>query len=224
MASVLLLLVVENAAAGSLAIHLLADLRLYKYLGPGSRGLSTPQATGLFVQGKAAIALTTYGILKNNVQHSSTPVNLETIALAPVPGVPFIGGSNLVIWLHSYQEDYAVKLVQHLVSPEVQKNIFLNTGELPARADLYTTRPFTTDRFLQTVAQSLRTGRAFQSSRKWAVIEIRLNPALSVIWDELFEDPDFNLRQGFTSALCRCAKIHRTSLTAYTSIILIIFW
>jgi len=186
--------------------------QLHKYLPPGSRGLSTAQATALFVQGKAAIALTTYAHLKNQVEQSPTPINLETISLAPVPGVPFIGGSSLVIWLHSYQEDSAVKLVQHLVSPEVQKNIFLNTGELPARAEIFTSKPFTTDRFLQTVAHSIRTGRAFQSSRKWAVIEIRLNPALSVIWDELFIDPDFDLKKDITQRFADVQKSIEQSL------------
>jgi ABC-type glycerol-3-phosphate transport system substrate-binding protein len=186
--------------------------QLHQYLAPGSRGLGMSQATDLFVQGKAAIALTTYAHLKNQVQQSSTPVNLETIALAPVPGVPFIGGSSLVIWLHSYQEDSAVKLVQHLVSPEVQRNIFLNTGELPARAELFATRPFTTDRLLQTVTHSLRIGRAFQSSRKWAVIEIRLNPALSVLWDELFENPDFDINRDITQRFADVQKSIEQSL------------
>jgi multiple sugar transport system substrate-binding protein len=186
--------------------------QLHRYLTPGSRGLSTLQATDLFVQGKAAIALTTYANFKNHIQRSSSPVNLDTIALAPVPGVPFIGGSSLVIWLHSYQEDSAVKLVQHLVSPEVQRSIFLNTGELPSRAELFITKSFTTDRFLQTVAHSLRTGRAFQSSRKWAVIEIRLNPALSVIWDELFENPDFDLNRDLTQRFSEVQKSIEQSL------------
>jgi ABC-type glycerol-3-phosphate transport system substrate-binding protein len=186
--------------------------QLHRYLAPGSRSLSTAQATDLFVQGKAAIALTTYANIKNHIQRSSAPINLETISLAPVPGVPFIGGSSLVIWLHSYQEDSALKLVQHLVSSEVQKSIFLNTGELPTRAELFTTKPFTTDRFLQTVAHSLRAGRAFQSSRKWAVIEIRLNPALSIIWDELFESPDFNLNRDIAQRFADVQKSIEQSL------------
>ena len=186
--------------------------QLHRYIAPRARGLSTPQATDLFVEGEAAVTLTTYANLKNHVQRNSTPVNLDMIALAPIPGVPFIGGSSLVIWLHSYQEDSAVKLVQHLVSTEVQRNIFLNTGELPVCTELYATNTFTTDRFLQTVAQSLRTGRAFQSSRKWAVIEIRLNPALSVIWDELFENPDFNLKRDITQRFADVQKSIEQSL------------
>jgi ABC-type glycerol-3-phosphate transport system substrate-binding protein len=186
--------------------------QLHRYITPGARGLSTPQSTDLFVQGKAAVALTTYANIKNYLQRSSSPIKLETIALAPIPGVPFIGGSSLVIWLHSYQEDLAVKLIQHLVSFEVQSNIFLNTGELPARAELFTTKPFTTDRLLQAVAQSIRTGQAFQSSRKWAVIEIRLNPALSVIWDELFENPDFNLKRDINQRFADVQKSIEQSL------------
>jgi multiple sugar transport system substrate-binding protein len=168
--------------------------QLHKYMARGS-GLSTSQSTDLFVQGKAAVAVTTYTNLKNSLQRCPKPINLDMISLATVPGVPFIGGSSLVIWLHSYQEEAAVKLVQHLVSREVQKNIFLNTGELPTLAEMFTSGPFTSDRFLKTVTQSLQIGRAFQSSRKWAVIEIRLHPALSAIWDELFENPEFNIKR-----------------------------
>jgi multiple sugar transport system substrate-binding protein len=186
--------------------------QLYRYITPRARSLSTLQSTDLFVQGKAAVALTTYANLKNHIQRSSSPIKLDTIALAPVPGVPFIGGSSLVIWLHSYQEDLAVKLIQHLVSFEVQSNIFLNTGELPALAEIFMTKPFTTDRLLQAVAQSIRTGQAFQSSRKWAVIEIRLNPALSVIWDELFENPDFNLKRDINQRFADVQKSIEQSL------------
>jgi multiple sugar transport system substrate-binding protein len=186
--------------------------QLHRYIAPIARGLGTSESTDLFVQGKAATALTSYANLKNSVQRNTSPVNLDMIGLAPVPGVPFIGGSSLVIWLHSYQEDSAVKLVQHLVSTEVQRNIFLTTGELPARAELYATKPFTSDRFLQTVALSIQKGRAFQSSRKWAVIEIRLNPALSGMWDELFEDPDFDLENDITQRFAGVQKTIEASL------------
>ena len=186
--------------------------QLHKYMAPGTRGLSTSQATDLFIQGEAAVAVTTYTNLKNTLQRYPTPVKLDIISLAPVPGVPFIGGSSLVIWLHSYQEDSAVKLVQHLVSKEVQKNIFVNSGELPTLAEVFTSRPFTSDRFLKTVTQSLRIGRAFQSSRKWAVIEIRLHPALSAIWDELFENPEFNLKRDIHQRFADVQKSIEQSL------------
>jgi hypothetical protein len=83
----------------------------------------------------------------------------------------------------------------------------MNTAELPGRAELYSDPPFTNDRFLQAVALSIRNGRAFKSSRKWAVIEIRLNPALTVIWEELFENPDFDLKNDLVQ---RFSDVQRT--------------
>jgi multiple sugar transport system substrate-binding protein len=186
--------------------------QLHQFLTPEARGLSTSRSTDLFVQGKAAVALTTYANIKNTISRSTSPVKLETIALAPVPGVPFIGGSSLVIWLHSYQEEAAVKLVQHLVSKDVQRSIFTNSGELPVLAELFNSVPFTTDRFLQTVAQSIKQGRAFQSSRKWAIIGMRLNPALSVMWEELFENPDFDLQNDIAQRFADVQKTIEQSL------------
>lgn len=181
--------------------------QLHKYISPEARGLSTPRSTDLFIQGKAAVAMTTYTAFKNSILLSPTPVKLNTISLAQVPGVPFIGGSSLVIWLHSYQEEFAIKLVQHLTSLEVQRKMFMNTAELPGRAELYLEEPFTSDRFLQTVAQSITNGRAFKSSRKWAVIEIRLNPSLNVIWEEIFDDPAFDIDTGIVQ---RFSDVQRT--------------
>lgn len=167
--------------------------QLHRYIVPAARNLNSEKSADLFVHGQAAIALIPYVNLKNLFQHRSTDVDIDTVALAPVPGVPIIGGSSLVIWLHSYQEEAAIRLVQHLVSLEVQNSLFLNTGELPVRSELFSSKLFTNDRFLQTVVQSLKTGQAFQSSRKWAVIEIRLHPALTGMWADLFDNPDMNL-------------------------------
>jgi multiple sugar transport system substrate-binding protein len=191
---------------------ILQFFRLHHFFPPEAQGLNTPQSTNLFVRGKAAVTLTTYANLKNQVQRSSSTVNLDSIGFAPVPGVPFIGGSSLCVWLHSYQEEFAVKLVQHLISLDVQKSIFINTGELPGRADLFLTKPFATDRLLQTVASSLQRGRAFQSSRKWAVIEIRLNPALSGIWAELFDTPDITLETEIPQRFSEVQKSIEQSL------------
>lgn len=169
--------------------------QLHRYFAPEARNLNPSQSAELFIQGKAAITLTSYANLRKIINKSSSAVNIDTVALAPIPGVPIIGGSSLVIWLHSYQDDGAVKLIQHLVSPETQKNLFINTGELPVLADLYSTRFFNSDRFLRTVVLSLKRGKVFQSSRKWAVIEIRLHPALSGMWSDLFDNPDINLEK-----------------------------
>ena len=84
---------------------------------------------------------------------------------------------------------------------------FPNTGEFPARAELFSAKPFTTDKFLLTVTHSLRIGRTFQSSRKWAVIEIPLNPALSELWAELFENPDLDL---IVEISCRFANVQKS--------------
>ena len=167
--------------------------QLHRYIAPEARNLNPSQSAKLFTQGQASVVLTSYAHLAELFQGRSRAVNIDTVALAPVPGIPFIGSNSLVIWLHSYQEDSAIRLVQHLVSPDVQKSLFMNLGELPARAEFYATSLFTNDRFLQTVVHSLETGRVFQSSRKWAVIEIRLEPALSAMWVDLFEDPEISL-------------------------------
>ena len=168
--------------------------QLNRYIAPAARNLGMEDCTGLFCQGGAAVVLTGYRQFAKNIQNLPPDIPLEAIAFAPVPGVPIIGGSSLVIWLHSYQEEAAVKLVQHLVSPEVQWRLFQTAGELPTRADVLASEPFSSDRFLQVVVQSLKTGRPFQSSRKWAVIGIHLKPALRQLYADLYENPDLDLK------------------------------
>jgi ABC-type glycerol-3-phosphate transport system substrate-binding protein len=156
------------------------------------------KCTELFCQGGAAVVITPFSPFWENMKKLRRGISPDMVALAPVPGVPFIGGSSLVIWLHSYKEEAAVKLVRHLVSPTVQWSMFQNAGESPTRADMLASEPFTTDRFLHVVVHSLKTGRPFHSSRKWAVIEIQLSPALSGLFAELEENPDLDLKIAIT--------------------------
>lgn len=167
--------------------------RLHRYLAPASRHMNMRKCVALFCQGGAAVMLAPYNPFWENMQKLGPGISPEMISLAPVPGRPFIGGSALAIWLHSYQEEAALKLIQHLVSPAVQWRLFHDAGELPVLAEVYTAEPFTTDRFLQVIAYSLKIGRPFYSSRKWAVIETHLNPGLSGLFADLDEDPGLDL-------------------------------
>jgi multiple sugar transport system substrate-binding protein len=167
---------------------------LNRYVTAAARSLSMDDCTELFFRGGAAVVLTGYKQFAKNIQKLPPDIPQEAIAFAPVPGVPVVGGSSLAIWLHSYQEDSALKLVRHLVSRDVQWNLFRYAGELPTRLDVLACEPFSSDRFLRVVVQSLKTGRPFQSSRKWAVVGIHLKPAMRTLFSDLYENPDIEIK------------------------------
>jgi multiple sugar transport system substrate-binding protein len=109
------------------------------------------------------------------------------------PGVPFVGGSNLVIWRHSRQEKLAFELVKFLTSQASQVAYSTYARSLPVRLDALSNPPFSTDPLYKSIAEALKSGRSYQVNRLWGMVEERLIAELNQIWSELFADPGIDL-------------------------------
>jgi ABC-type glycerol-3-phosphate transport system substrate-binding protein len=121
--------------------------------------------------------------------------------MAPAPGIPFIGGSNLVVWNHSPRERAALQLVQFLCSYEVQANHLRVAGQIPARRDALNEPPFTDDPFYQQVYRSLELGQPFRGLYLWGMAEDRLTTAIGAIWRQLLNNPDLDLDKALMRQL-----------------------
>ena len=107
-----------------------------------------------------------------------------------LPGVPFVGGSNLVMWRHTRQEKLAFELVKFLTSQPVQAAYSPQARSLPVRLDALANPPFSTDPLYKSVVEALKTGRSYQINRLWGMVEERLIAELNQIWAALFAQPD----------------------------------
>jgi ABC-type glycerol-3-phosphate transport system substrate-binding protein len=188
--------------------------RMGTTLHPEARGLRTDQVINLFLHQQAAIAICNHSLAINFALYPTPQQDAQAIGTAIIPGVPFIGGSSLVLWKYSIHEAAAIELIRYLLSTEAQANLYKLTAELPVRVDLLENEPFTTHPLLIPVAQSLKRGRAFQSGYQWANIERRLQGMFSQLWADVFANPNLDVDGEISRRLEETQKrIERTILS-----------
>jgi multiple sugar transport system substrate-binding protein len=175
----------------------LAGLRLYYELGefipPLARNLDVDQIQAIFRQGEAAMTICgieePYDILRTE---SVRPVVRENLGVAAMPGQPWVGGDNLVIWQHVQddprREQAAVALSQYLVSPEVQKKVcHSEMFTAPTRVEVLPDMPFPGSEITAQVERSLREGRSYRPIALWGRVETQLSAALNLVWFDILK-------------------------------------
>jgi ABC-type glycerol-3-phosphate transport system substrate-binding protein len=105
---------------------------------------------------------------------------------ALLPGVSYIGGSQLVIWKHSPYTEPALRLIRHLNSVEAQARLVQTSGLFPTRLEVLAREPFQSDPFYQMAAEGLKTGRTFPACSLWGLVENKLAEAFAASWSDIF--------------------------------------
>jgi len=160
---------------------------LLRYLDPETWRLDGDGAEACFTSGKAAATIVgadrPYAWLTNR---TAVPEVLDNLGVAVMPGVPWIGGDNLVIWRHTQGlldvERSAIGLVNFLVSRATQTTYC--QGEevyLPTRADALLDLPMPGSSLTQVVVKSLQTGRSYPAIPMWSKIEHQTSMILGQI-------------------------------------------
>jgi len=169
-----------------------AFLELGQYLVPEARDLGEEQVQALFWQGQAAIMFGWQVPFMATLEKLATPHVLANLGVALVPGIPFVGGSNLVVWRHTAfsQEKLAIELVHFLTDQQVQKTYNPQVGLLPVRPPVVQAPPFSTDAFHEILMQGLKTGRSFPAITHWAIVEDRLMQVLGQLWEDVKAHPN----------------------------------
>ncbi len=166
---------------------------LYRFMPPAAHNLDTDQAEGLFLRGEAAVTVSDPGLLYTLQRSDASPELKDSIRTALPPGVPFVGGSNLVWWKHSRQEKLASELIRFLMTKEVQSTFSQKARSLPVRLDALNNPPFSSDRLYQPMIEGSRLGRSYPASRMWGLIEDKLINELNAMWAEIFAHPGLDL-------------------------------
>ena len=149
------------------------------------RRLQDVQADDIFAAGLAAVTISGVWMLQDA---RVPPLLNEKIATAPIPGTPFVGGTNLAIWKHTKNQDTALKLVKFLTSRQASDMMQPYAG-LPVREDVLDTGQYVTDPHMHILADALRSGRSFPTGYLWGILEKRLGEETTAIWEEIFTNP-----------------------------------
>lgn len=162
-----------------------AYFELARFLPSDVRGLIDTQTDEFFGAGLAGVAISGVWMLQDA---RVIPQLNQTIATAPFPGTPFVGGTNLAIWRHTKNHEAALQLVKFLTSRQAADMLQPSTG-LPVREDILDTGSYVTDPHLHILADALRSGRSFPTGHLWGILEKRLDDETTAIWDDIFSHP-----------------------------------
>ena len=165
-----------------------AYFALGAFLGPRGEDLNDANTHEMFWSGNAAVTIDGLWVLPAQ-KRVRDPEFLKNIGVALVPGVSFIGGTNLVLWKHSPNKKAALELMHFLTSPEAEMACFRNTGLLPTRLDLLQSGELMSDPIHLVFEKGLRTGRSWPNLRHGGLIENRLRNVLAEIWREVLKTP-----------------------------------
>lgn len=166
---------------------------LHRFITSPAQSLNDQESDRLFLQGQTAVTISDPGLLHSAASGGSATAAASQIRTALPPGVPFVGGSNLVIWRHSRQEKLAFELVKFLTSQPTQSAYSTHARSLPVRLDALSSPPFSTDPLYKSIVEALKSGRSYQVNRLWGMVEERLIAELNQIWAALFTDPTADL-------------------------------
>ncbi len=192
--------------------------KLHRFIHPEVRRQGYAGADDAFFNGQAAVLLSGQWVTVM-MKEPNRPLPEDVIrnyGCALPPGVPYVGGTHLVIWRHTLHDQDALRLLAHLTSPEVLMKIYRNTGNFPARATVLEAEPFNSDTDYQRVIECIRTGRAFRTAHLWAGVEMRLSALCDQLWEDLFANPQLDLEgeiERRTSELA--SRLEKTLLASW---------
>ncbi|RPI33966.1 MAG: extracellular solute-binding protein [Chloroflexota bacterium] len=176
---------------------------LGRFLAPTAHDLDDRQSDAMYWQGKAAATISGPWLLR---EPSMEPEIATKTGITFPPGVPFVGGSSLVIWEDSPNRREALALVKFLTSEYVQRNFLQNVGLLPVRIDVLSAPPFSDNPTYQSLSDGLQIGRSFRLLHLWGLVEDRLSKSLSFIWNKVLQEPETNVAEVVEQELSVLAR------------------
>jgi len=170
-----------------------AFFKLYRYLAPADHGLSMSECLDRFAAGQAAVALTSSSV-SNVMRAWRDPLVLNNLGAALLPGVPWVGGSNLVVWretrMSPEQERSALRLAGFLAGVPAQTRYAQAHGTIPARVQVLSQVDFGLAVLNHVFEQAMRTGRAYHPVPVWVRVMNELSRALDAVTADVLAGAD----------------------------------
>jgi ABC-type glycerol-3-phosphate transport system substrate-binding protein len=174
---------------------LAAHFDLKRFMRPDAHQLSWQELMDLFTNRKAAATLFNLGAAYRWYQ--AAPEEYRPYLRIAVPlQQAYVGGSNLVIWGQTRNDELAFTLVKYLLSPQVQRSYPILLGQLPVRLDVLHDPNFSSlSPIHQGFINTLATGRMYPNIKFGGLLEDQLVRAFDRIWQTLLSDPTTDTRE-----------------------------
>jgi len=167
---------------------------LHAYLAPKDYGLSPNECRQRFAHGQAAIFIGGPDTLQFLKEFNPVPGVLDHIGVAALPGVPWIGGSNLVVWKDVLANPIAERNINHLIIFLTEKNaqmqLYQYSHVLPARKDALEELRLDPPELLEVEKMILKNGRSYRPYPIWVRIQNDLIKILDQITAEYLNNTD----------------------------------
>ena len=191
---------------------------LYRYLSPFDHDLTYDECLRRFALGDAAVTITGSSLHPALTSGAASQV-LENLGAAVMPGVPWIGGSNLVVWreaqMHPDRERAALLLADWLVSPSTQIKHAALSNTVPARSEALPYVQFEPASLGKVYDQALRTGRSYKPARIWVRMLNDLSRSFDAITADILADATLGVGQTLSAHLDHLADRFNLMLSGY---------
>jgi len=186
-----------------------AYFKLGRYLEtPEPVNVSQVQAS--FYTNKAAMIVSGSWMGMKGIPMRALDVVRENYGVAAPPGVPFVGGSHLVVWKNAKKPELARKLVEYLAYADVQRGFYKTAFMFPTRNDVLQSEVDGDQRVWKASVEALYRGRCFPGVHLWGKLEEAVSNELANIWAEIASKPREDADQvvtGHISALAERLKM-----------------
>jgi multiple sugar transport system substrate-binding protein len=176
---------------------------LGNYLVPAARNIIDTQSDAMYRLNEAAVTISGPWLLRDP---SIDPKVVKNSGITFPPGVPFVGGTNLVIWKHSRHPREAVGLIRFLTSQKEQSFYSHSVGLLPVRQDVLSAPENANDLLYKALSLGFQRGRSFRMFHLWGLVEDRLTTAIGSIWQDLLLHPESDLKSVVDTRLSALAR------------------
>jgi ABC-type glycerol-3-phosphate transport system substrate-binding protein len=167
-------------------------------MSPADYGLTPARCLNRFARGETSVVISAANS-QQAIQAVNHPDVLQNIGVAPVPGVPWFGGANLIIWkevrMNLDQERAAIELAKYLTTPAAQVRLANANNSIPTRAAALSQLAYPIPAFQNAVERSVQAGRSYPQVRLWVRIMNELVNVFDAITAEVIEKPDDPVEQ-----------------------------
>ena len=164
---------------------------LGQYLASQARNVVDVNSDAMYYSDQAAVTISGPWLLRDR---AANPQVIANSGVTFPPGVPFVGGSNLVIWKHSRSIKESLALIRYLTSQPEQQYYLKSAGLLPVRLDVLSSPAAAHDPLYQALNQGFEHGRTFHMFHLWGLVEDRLTTAIGSIWHDLLANPEASVK------------------------------
>ena len=168
---------------------------LFRFIPPEAQQLNDVHSWDWFLEKRIGVTIRNPELLFRLKRQEFPAEFAANVGTAVVPGVPLLGGTNLIVWKHirGEQEQDAIDMIKFLTSAGTEVSLFESTGLIPA--NLQALECIASDSVFAPAIQSAKKGKPFPRVRRWGLIEDKLNLAFSQIWNTLLTTPSPNVEQ-----------------------------